>query len=35
MTDLTNLRIFVCTTPIRMNFSFDSRPGLFLIRNSR
>ncbi len=28
MTDLTNLRIFVCTTPIKMNFSFDSLMGL-------
>jgi len=28
MTDLTNLRIFVCRTPIKMNFSFDSLMGL-------
>lgn len=27
MTDLTSLRIFVCTTPIRMNFSFDRLMG--------
>ena len=28
MTDLTDLRIFVCTAPIKMNFSFDSLMGL-------
>jgi transposase len=28
MTDLTNLRIFVCATPIPMNFSFDRLMGL-------
>ena len=28
MTDLSNLRIFVCTTPITMSFSFDSLMGL-------
>ncbi len=28
MTDLTNLRIFVCMTPTRMNFSFDRLMGL-------
>lgn len=28
MTDLTNLRIFVCTTPIKMNLSFDGLMGL-------
>jgi len=28
MTDLTNLRIFVCTAPIKMNVSFDSLMGL-------
>jgi len=28
MTDLSNLRIFVCTAPIRMNFSFDRLMGL-------
>ena len=28
MTDLTDLRIFVCTTPIKMNYSFDRLMGL-------
>jgi transposase len=28
MTDLTNLRIFVCTTPIKMTLSFDRLMGL-------
>jgi transposase len=28
MTDLTDLRIFVCTAPIKMNFSFDTLMGL-------
>ncbi len=28
MTDLADLRIFVCTTPIKMNFSFDRLMGL-------
>ena len=28
MTDLSNLRIFVCTSPIKMNLSFDSLMGL-------
>jgi len=28
MTDLTNLRIFVCTAPIKMNLSFDRLMGL-------
>ena len=28
MTDLTNLRIFVCTSPIKMNLSFDRLIGL-------
>jgi transposase len=28
MTDLSGLRIFVCTAPIKMNFSFDSLMGL-------
>jgi transposase len=28
MTDLTNLRIFVCRTPIPMSFSFDRLMGL-------
>ena len=28
MTDLTNLRIFVCMTPTKMNFSFDRLMGL-------
>ena len=28
MTDLSNLRIFVCTSPIRMNFSFDRLMGV-------
>ena len=28
MTDLTDLRIFVCTVPIKMNFSFDRLMGL-------
>ena len=28
MTDLTNLRIFVCTAPIRMNLSFDRLMGV-------
>ena len=28
MTDLTDLRIFVCTTPIKMNFSFDRLMGM-------
>lgn len=28
MTDLTNLRIFVCTAPIKMNFSFDRLMGV-------
>ena len=28
MTDRTDLRIFVCTAPIKMNFSFDSLMGL-------
>ena len=28
MTDLTNLRIFVCTTPTPMNFSFDRLMGM-------
>ena len=28
MTDLTNLRIFVCTSPIRMNLSFDRLMGV-------
>ena len=28
MTDLSELRIFVCTSPIKMNFSFDSLMGL-------
>jgi transposase len=27
MTDLSNLRIFVCTSPIRMNLSFDRLMG--------
>ncbi len=28
MTDLTNLRIFVCTAPVKMNLSFDGLMGL-------
>ncbi|MHC4611233.1 MAG: IS66 family insertion sequence element accessory protein TnpB [Planctomycetota bacterium] len=28
MTDLSNLRIFVCTTPVKMNLSFDHLMGL-------
>ncbi len=28
MTDLSNLRIFVCTAPIKMNLSFDRLMGL-------
>jgi transposase len=28
MTDISGLRIFVCTAPIKMNFSFDSLMGL-------
>ena len=28
MTDLTDLRIFVCTTPTKMNLSFDRLMGL-------
>ena len=28
MTDLTDLRIFVCTAPAKMNFSFDRLMGL-------
>ena len=28
MTDLTDLRIFVCTAPIKMNYSFDTLMGL-------
>ena len=28
MTDLTSLRIFVCTSPIRMNLSFDRLMGV-------
>ena len=28
MTDLSQLRIFVCTSPIKMNFSFDGLMGL-------
>jgi transposase len=28
MTDLSGLRIFVCTVPIKMNFSFDRLMGL-------
>jgi len=28
MTDLTDLRIFVCTSTIKMNFSFDRLMGL-------
>ena len=28
MTDLSKLRIFVCTAPIKMNFSFDGLMGL-------
>ncbi len=28
MTDLTDLRIFVCTAPIKMNLSFDRLMGL-------
>ena len=28
MTDLTNLRIFVCTAPIKMTLSFDGLMGL-------
>ena len=28
MTDLSTLRIFVCTAPIKMNFSFDRLMGL-------
>jgi len=28
MTDLSNLRIFICTSPINMNFSFDRLMGL-------
>ncbi len=28
MTDLSNLRIFVCTTPIKMNLSFDRLMGV-------
>ena len=28
MTDITDLRIFVCTSPIKMNFSFDRLMGL-------
>ena len=28
MTDLSDLRIFVCTAPIKMNFSFDGLMGL-------
>lgn len=28
MTDLSKLRIFVCTSPIKMNFSFDGLMGL-------
>ena len=28
MTDLTNVRIFVCTTPIRMNLGFDRLMGM-------
>lgn len=28
MTDVSGLRIFICTAPIKMNFSFDSLMGL-------
>ena len=28
MTDLSSLRIFVCTEPVKMNFSFDRLMGL-------
>lgn len=28
MTDLTNLRIFVCLQPVRMNLSFDGLMGM-------
>ena len=28
MTDLTNVRIFVCTTPINMNLGFDRLMGM-------
>lgn len=28
MTDLSNLRIFVCTSPIKMNLSFDRLMGV-------
>jgi transposase len=28
MTDLSTLRIFVCTSPIKMNFSFDRLMGV-------
>ena len=28
MTDISNLRIFICMTPTRMNFSFDRLMGL-------
>lgn len=28
MTDVSGLRIFVCTAPIKINFSFDSLMGL-------
>jgi hypothetical protein len=28
MTDISGLRIFVCTAPIKMNISFDSLMGL-------
>ncbi len=28
MTDLSNLRIFACRSPIKMNLSFDSLMGL-------
>ena len=31
MTDLSSLRIFVCTAPIRMNLSFDGLMGLLLV----
>ena len=28
MTELSNLRIFICTSPIRMNLSFDGLMGV-------
>ena len=28
MTDLSNLRVFVCTSPIKMNLSFDRLMGV-------